>query len=533
MRIAHLLLISLVLVITTLGGCRKKRDLASWSPEIVAPLAYGRINLADYAPEEYIAVDNERLVHFIASDTLINLGLDTIIGIPDYSVDTSFLIPIGGTSLPPGLPFLSSIKETKFPLKDVRLTHAIIRESTIKISMVNKIKAPVLFIYEIASATLNGDTFRIEKRIEANSSLKEDYHLDGYTLNLRGSENKSYNTVSTKMQVMIHPDEATSHMFTAGESVDIKSTVADIIPQYVVGYFGNQIAKYDEKQSLTQFSELPFEEMNITDFDIVMTVDNGIGADLGLVINALGSQNTTIGRASALKHDIIGSTQQFTRAINLYDDQNPVKHIRKTISFTDENSNLDELLEIKPDQFTADLSIEVNPLGNISRGNDFAYYGHNLTALMDLDIPLVVSAKGLRLIDTVAFEFDRPEEDDPTQRLNSGNLRFIIQNAYPFEAGLQFYLLDQSGVLIDSLMNGRAWVDGAFENEKGLVDAPVQSIVEIPIDQTRIDNLDVASLLKADVRLNTVGTDSVHIRTDGYIDFKVVTDLSIKAGKIK
>lgn len=521
-KFAHFLILSCLIVVHF--GCRKELNLAGWDVDVLAPIAYGSVNLSDYTNTKDFKTDNAKLIHLIASETLLSLGLDTLIGIPDYSIDTGFFIPVS-ISYPPGVPFFVQKEETKFDLKDVELTYAEIRDSKINVFLENTIDKPVLFTYSIYSATLLGDTFSIEERVEANDTLHRSFNLNGYALDLRGEDGAGYNTVVTFIQAMIHPDETQNHQFQAGDQFNIQNTVTNVIPEYVVGYFGSQKAAFNEVEAVDIFNTIPFEKLNITDFKVDMTIDNGIGADLRLVVNNLSSANNGI--SVALDHELIGSPLNFTRAINLYDRANPVKHIQRKVLFTDENSNLDALLENRPEQFFADLFVEVNPLGNVSLGNDFAYYGHNLSASIDLDVPLIVGARGLFLQDTFKFKYNAPSGQNQADRINSGSLNFILDNGYAVDARVQFFLLDSLGNQLDSLLMAPYWINGGVESADGLTVTPARSIMEIPVNQTKISLMEMASDIRFEALLNTTGIDSIHVRTDQKIDFKVVADLNV------
>ena len=505
-------------------GCRRDFEIANWDVDVLAPVAHGSINFSDYTPEENVFADGNQLIHLTAEETLISLGLDTLIGIPDYSIDTGFVVPVS-LSYPPGVPFFIQEEETKFNLKDVELKQALIRESSITIFLENTIDKPVLFQYGIYSATLDGDTFYVEARVEANDTLNRSYNLDGYSLDLRGSDGTDFNTVVTFFQAMIHPDETANHQFKAGDQFNVKNTVTNVIPEYVTGYFGNQSVLFNEEEGLDVFNQFPFDHLNITDFDVSLTVDNGIGADLRLNVTELSTQNSITGESEILEHQMIGNDQLYTRAIDLYDFSNPVKHIQQEISFTADNSNLDKLLEIRPDNIKANLDIEVNPLGDISLGNDFAYYGHNLSAIMNMDVPLIVSASGVLLSDTSEFSFNAPEPSNPLDRVNQGLVRLIVENWYPIDAEMQIFLLDSMELSMDSLLTKPTLIGGAIE-ELGSVGTPTKTIVEIPIDQPLFDELELTSYLRVRTELNTTGMDTVHLRSDGRIDYKLVLDLN-------
>ena len=250
-----------------LSSCRRDIELANWDMDVLVPAAHGTINFSDYDSDQNTYADANNLLHIVAEETLISLGLDTLIGIPDYSIDTGFVVPIS-LNFPPGVPFFYQLDETKFELKDVELTYALIRESNITIFLENTIDKPVLFQYGIYSATLNGDTFLLEARIEANDTLNRTFTLDGYELDLRGEDGMDFNTVVTFLQAMIHPDETQNHQFKAGDEFNVINTVTGVIPEYITGYFGNQTILFEEDETLEVFNQFPFQSINITDFDV-------------------------------------------------------------------------------------------------------------------------------------------------------------------------------------------------------------------------------------------------------------------------
>lgn len=507
-------------------GCRREMNLASWDTDLLAPAAHGSINFYNYLPEENFVEESGNLIHLVAEDTLISLGLDTLIGIPDYSIDTGFFFPL---SIPvqPGQPFFVDTSETTFDLKDVRLTEAIIRNSRIRVDIRNTLDQDVLFQYSIESASIDGDTFRVSERIDGNSSFSKEYDLNGYTLNLRGLKQNKVNTVATTIVAMVHPDLVGTQQLKAGDRFDISNTVTNVIPEYVTGYFGNQVAEFNESEGLDVFDLVDFESVDITEFSLDLIVDNGIGADLGLDVREISSSNSETGDFASLNHEIVGSPQQFTRAIDLGNEQNPVKHQRKVYSFTHENSNLDELLELKPNSILADVAINVNPLGNVSLGNDFAYYGHNLSAYMQLDIPLIVAAKGVSLVDTIDFSFDSQTKDEAIERLNSGFIRAYLSNDYPIDGTLQFSFLDSNKLVLFDLFETPSLVLGAEVNANDDV-IPTRSQADVPIDSEKIELLGAAHSIKVTALLSTTGVDAVRLTSGQKIDYRLVVDVNAR-----
>jgi hypothetical protein len=60
---------------------------------------------------------------------------------------------------------------------------------------------------------------------------------------------------------------------------------------------------------------------------------------------------------------------------------------------------------------------------------------------------------------------------------------------------------------------------------------PVRSIIEIPLNQSLFVELEIAKYLRVDANLNTVGIDSVHLKSNSQIAYKLVADLNARTKK--
>lgn len=517
----------LLLITQAAWSCRKKFEPAQWDVDAMAPLAHGSVNFADLSKADELQTDPTGLFHIVYSDTLLRIGLDTLIGIPDTTLEEEFSIPLAGVQLNPGIPFFTKTTETRYKLKQVELTYAEIRESSFEVKVTNTFNSPILVRYRITSATLNGEIFSIEEVVPARGVFEGQYNLNGYDLDLRGINQDRVNAVVAEVEAMIDPNVGTTYMTRAGDKFTIENTFTKIIPEYATGFFGAEKFNYTDETPVDLLSTIDFKRLDIQEFDVSMVIDNGIGADLRLTIENLASRNVVSGAEADLDHYIVGQVQQFGRAVNLYQPGNPVKHISKTISFTAANSNLDELIELKPTSLFYDMTLEINPLGNISLGNDFVYYGHDLSATMFIDIPLKVGIEGLTLQDTFAFSFiEEREENRPADKVNSGYLNAYFENYYPIETQVQLYLLDGDSLQFDSLIVPLQSISAATPDSNGRVTLPAKSKVSIPVGPDQIESLRKTAAIRLKAVIDTYNTDVVRVYDDGFINFKLVGDIN-------
>lgn len=520
-KTAFLIALSLVVF----SQCKNAFTPANWSIDVLAPIAIGNVNFSDLVVSDYLTSDSNDLIHLTYSDTIIRLGLDTLVGIPDTTIEEEFVIPIGGISFPPGTPFYVDTLRTKYKLNDIRLTYAEVRESLFTVELENRIDAPLLVRYTILSATKDGKEFVIEERLAAKTDFDDQFNLDGYSLDLRGIDQNTYNVLNSVVEVMIDPNETQSHTFSAGDRFAIKNTFEKIIPEYAVGFFGSNSTDYSDKTEIDAFNLLPVKAIDFSDFDVSLAIDNGIGADLELTIERLSAVNAHNSTEAELQHDIIGKKQQFGRALNLFDDQNPVKHTQKNYSFTQQNSNLDALIELLPSTIEYEIGIKTNPLGDISLGNDFIYYGHDLALMLDLDVPLSLGVEGLQLIDTFDLEFKRSDVAQ-LEQLESGYLNIYVDNGYPFETSIQLYMHNSDSTILDSIWTENTLVKSAIANGHGDVLESVESLIQVPLTQELIDRLDEATLVSFKGTVNTFDKQIIHVRSTQNLAFKIIVDVT-------
>jgi hypothetical protein len=242
----------------------------------------------------------------------------------------------------------------------------------------------------------------------------------------------------------------------------------------------------------------------------------------------LGSRNTNSGEEVLLQHEVIDANQQLSRAIYLGDGSDPlVKHIQQQVLFNQDNSNLDELIELNPTELFYDLDININPLGNISLGNDFVAYGHDLTATMAVDIPIRLGVEGLVLVDTFAFRFEETNPEQGSELINEGFLRLHLENEYPLDADVQLTILDENNIALIDLFDAPQRVGGAMVDANGKPSGFTSAVVEMPVDAAVIDALRRGRSIRMDARVDSYEKQVVELYDNHQIRFSLVADLNM------
>jgi hypothetical protein len=180
------------------------------------------------------------------------------------------------------------------------------------------------------------------------------------------------------------------------------------------------------------------------------------------------------------------------------------------------NSNLDEFLENLPSQFRLQGEVRINPLGNVSDGNDFLYTDDALQARLKVDVPLRLGMQNLHITDTLFLTNDVQEV-----RLN-GNLTLWLRNAFPVDALVSLYIIENGGrtVLAENMRVAPATPTSVIS-----APLPTESWIDIPVSDELLSKVNSSNPLLIDVRLQTPNAPAtVGLYVNQFIDFKLLVD---------
>jgi hypothetical protein len=191
------------------------------------------------------------------------------------------------------------------------------------------------------------------------------------------------------------------------------------------------------------------------------------------------------------------------------------------------NSNIKEFIQNLPDQLGFSFGFELNPLGNISSGNDFFYYDKPFTALMNIDIPLRTSLTNLTLVDTIAFNLS---ESGVVETVNNGIFTLIANNGLPLEGTIELILLDENLLELNTLVTPSAVLAPMLNSENRVIE-PLQSRISIPILAETTDVLPQTRFIHIKAVFNTAGQPDLIDFYDTYgIDLKLIGSFNLNFG---
>ena len=528
MKYRPILLIACVILISTLG-CRKTLEKPYWDVDVVAPVVTASMTINDLVPDSLLSVNPDSSLTLVFDNSVYRFSVADLVDIPDTSLVESLTIPFGSNTYNANDTIYTFVDEAEFNIRSAEITDLKIHSGVLEFTLSSTISQPHQLIYTIDNSGyhgIGGAPFSIIVDMPAGSQgspavKTESHNLDQYYFDLRGLSG-TYNQLVTTTTIRNGPN-SNPVLIQAGDAASVSSTFRDMIPQYIRGYFGSEVASIDPGTTdLSFFDRIIAGAVDIDDVDVIFEIENSIGVDARATINSLTSVNSRTGNTVPLNHTIIGETIILDRAL---DNDGQITSTLYSDQFDPGNSNIDLFLENLPDQIGYDLGLTINPLGNVSNGNDFMYYESELDVRMNATMPLCVLANDLTLTDTVSFDL---YDDSIPGRINSATLNIFAENGFPLSTGLQLYLLDDAGVKVDSFITSGVIPAGSVDASQVVVAPSIsQLVVEVPAD--RVDQIyGGGTRLEIRAKFNTPTQSAPHYKLyDHYrLDLKVTTDFN-------
>jgi len=502
-----------LLFLSTLTGCRKDVGPAQWDIDVLGPLFTTRLTIANLIPDSLQQIGSNGAITLVYSEELFTLELDTLLSIPDtlFRYPYAFPLPPGDTfDLPAGFPVISENNLIRFNLADLQLRDLHIREGTLELHMRNKIGSRVNGSFGLPGAQFSDGSNTLVTSVDAGSPSSPSFStlvrdLSGARFDLRGPTFSDVNTLASSVSAELDPT-GSGAVVTNQDSVVIEASYRSIVPSYARGYFGNRSVESGEVRTpFSLFEDFVSGTLDLDQVQLRLHVKNGVGMDIRIRLNEFQAVNTRTGATVDLMGSIMQGPINLNRALDHGGGPTPTLYER-TLDNT--NSNVDAFVETLPNELLYNVDVELNPLGNISNGNDFVYYESAVSAELDLEVPLSLIATDLVLENIVKPDLPGTAEHP---LLQNGTMHLFATNGFPFAANVILDIVDlDRNVLSSAPVSGgiTAGVLGAGQT----VTATTNSEMHVDLTEEQIDMLYGDGRFRIRVVFNTADqTEHVHL----------------------
>ena len=400
-----------------------------------------------------------------------------------------------------------------FDIGDIKLSGVEVEKGGVEVIGVSTIQDTLKIEYTIPYATLNGQEFTFLFNLPPapageSITVSKVFDFSGYEIDLRGQYGDTVNTLYTYSRGWIDSSGIVTEI-SLEDSIYNTITVQNIIPSKAWGYIGSDTISGSELIDINLFDNIN-GSFDLEELEVNLSTKNFLGAGGTLTINKI--ESISENQLLELESNYINNPIEIERA---YESQNnQIDFSELILDFNENNSNIDKLIELKPNSIQLDYSIITN--GNDEAG--FAYKGKGLQTDLEFKIPLFLTLSDFMLSDTSDFNITIPSE------IQDGSFNLIAENGYPLNAFIEIILLDENNNLIEELV-GNQEINAGEINKDGIVTEKKLSQIKVPFNNR--DNINNAKKIGFKVTFNTQpNNQNVEFYSHYSIDLKLVANFN-------
>lgn len=508
-------------------------------PELVAPLIYGSMKMADIVAlldsSGYMNEYEDGLIYLVYSDTIFSVSADTAVVVPDMETSKYFLesdndVPV----MLPGAIGDTFFMDTRTSIVDLnlegddRLDSVLLKGGSLQIELESSFKHKGVLI--ISSDQIRDEQGVPYKRYLPIDDTSGNFHdifvssTDNFSLQPIMRNDSSMVLIDFDLGLInsgavISPGEQCVVQFRL-DSAGFYNVFGYIDPRNLVEESGSvdiplwndnpdlrSITFADPRLEILTFSSVgvPFA----VDFDSVIATGEG-GSEVTLTLN-----DGNVLEIMAPGTDQIGET------------------VITQILINNSTSNIQEFLATAPSSISYSLGGRVSE--ETGTNTHFLLDTSKLEISLEFQLPLDFKSSGFALTDTMEFELG--EEGIDTTRVKYAQLTVGTVNELPIELELQVYLLDQFYQLIDSVFNGDAVLLAGSEVDAGgklIVASEAENSADFTAEKlVRLKEVKYMQVV-ADMITSGEGEQDVKIYSDYTLDFDIsmVANLRINTGEL-
>lgn len=429
----------------------------------------------------------------IAQVDIMDIQLDeAIVILPNQELineDTSFVFDAGGA-------LLDRVKMSS---------------GDIKMDISSSLNTVLKFEYKIPKATLNGEPFSVYREIPAGGTLNETISLANYEFDLTGQDGNQSNTIFVESFARI---DSTGEYVSISVENGVESTISieNISPSAAWGYLGQDTISESRETSFLDLSALK-GDIDFEFVEVKMVTENNLGVAADLHVLKIESSNAE--SSIQLESPLLASPFTIEPAVESMDPQNPVTAVKTEIIFDESNSNIDKIVESKPDKIAFDFEMVVN--GDNNQNDGFVYLDFGVSSELQIEIPVSMKASNMVMKDTVDVSLSVPSI------ILDGSFTIVVNNGFPFEAEIKMELMNNAGRVLQTL-ESENFVRASEVDIEGVTVASTESILNFPFDDLSLI-LDRTKKIGVEITLNTQPADQfVKLYSDYSIDMTVIAN---------
>jgi hypothetical protein len=483
-------------------------------------VAHGRLTLSDLTADNGYT-DNAGVYHLYFEKIISGFGTSDLTQIPDTNISQKFVVPLSGGpfQIPGNTAIITQNQNYSVETNGTGLRVVKVKSGQMIVhvkSYVNAYLHPSFTLYNVSEVYGNNTEIDFALTPGTSAAPTEGYYtvdMSNKYVALSGTTGFDYNKLATHLEIRTEQNTTSDQNTIYGQdSVRFELMMSDLVIDYAKGYFGNDTYSFNETFNLAESANMPTGMLALDQASFGFHVTHKMGFDGKLKIDNVMGLNSYMNTGVQLTGGNLYNPFFITRSI---DEGGAASISNYDINLNEGNSNITSFMGSLPHDILFTGSLQLNPFGNVSDGNDFFYSDQLTEAKLIVDVPLRLAASELTLRDTLNVEITAD-----AARVSS--LILDIQNAFPMEWKLN--LITLSGVVIasDLLVASGNSID-AFA-------LPTSSSLQIPISESQWNAIKSEGKIIMQVIANTPSYPQlVNLYNSYFIDVRVKVGVVLNA----
>jgi len=488
-----------------------KLKLADWNPQMAAPLVSSTLTMDDLLEnsEGYIFENPSNGLIYLVYDSKVSTGvIDDYLIVPDQFLNTeeTFMMP----PLLPGDSFVlvfSHPYEMNLPggerLDSLRMDGLFNLQVQSGITHSGRIEVELPFLLRNGKPV----TLTLDHNYTGSLPVLINQQIDlSECVLVTATQGSTSNVLEPKYKIVLYGDNNTG---IGPFTINMGESLTDIDFTSAFGQLGNREEELSDTLLIDAFSQVDFGNVAIDSVILRLLVRNSFGLPVLIVPQAIWGYSPA---SFPYKFYVDDLATQYNIAAPVLAGIGQFAETRHTIR----SASLASVLNQSPRKLYYHFVGQINPPP--STGYNFILDTSRVDLDVQVEIPLSGRVGGLVLHDTVDFSMEDVEE------LQSAGFRVHIENNFPLEAEFQAYMLDESGLVVDSLFSGYSLViaSGTLGPTPELrILSPGTRTTDVLFSGTRRDHLLQTSKLVLKGRLKTTGGNRVKVYGDAWLKVRI------------
>ena len=425
--VRHGALLAVMVAFALTIGCN--RAPIRWEVDLALPLIDDVIEWTDVFSDTALFSTDGTTATLAYHGALSSWDIASLTQLPD-TVVTEDLSPsfVGGPfQVPPGAILLDTEEDIVFKGIDQAFRYIRLESGSISYSVESSTNGYVELHYGFPSVTIGGQEVNLDVLLPPSvsgviQSETGTIDLTGAEIDLTGVSGTEINRIASQLTIgtpAYLPDTAQVY---GDDSISVSMHFQDMMVRQVAGYFGEELVDLNVEQTVFDPEIFLGGFIDVSPSRARLEFQNTLGADLRLTLDALSVDGI------ALDHPAFGVPQLISRADWQGDAVVPAIW---EMDLLQTGPSFFELLGYLPQSVTVLGSATLNPLGDVSGGNDFFDAQVPPELVLDLEWPLNTQIEHLRL--------RQVRDIDPISLPDfNGDLVLEVTNGFPVHWGLEW-----------------------------------------------------------------------------------------------